>query len=68
MFKNKPAFGIYANNQQIGHIPFKKFDWYNENKSRLHSIAKLVVCGGNDVKKNNYGVFITLQLNKQPKS
>nr|UWF85605.1 MAG: HIRAN domain protein [Bacteriophage sp.] len=65
-FKGSPAYGIYANDMQIGNIPANLVPFMQENIERIESISHIDVYGGGhkDGKPISYGCKIILRFLK----
>lgn len=66
-WEGKEAFGIYANDQQIGNVPTDKTSFVSENFERILAVSNIEVYGGGkneDGEKKSYGAEITLKLKK----
>lgn len=60
-----PAYGVYANNLQIGNIPADMVQFVSDNWKRLDSISAIDVYGGGRDESGHaisYGCKITLKL------
>lgn len=68
IFEGKPAFGIFANGQQIGNIPISQCDYYKANQHRVVGIKEINVYGGGQDEDGNaksYGAEVILLLAKR---
>lgn len=65
-FKGSPAYGIYANDMQIGNIPANLVPFMQDNIERIESISHIDVYGGGhkDGKPISYGCKIILRFLK----
>lgn len=66
-YEGKPAYGIYANNLQIGNIPADCTQFISQNIERLESISNIDVYGGGRNEEGyaiSYGCKITLRFLK----
>lgn len=65
-FKGQPAYGVYANDMQIGNIPADLVPFLQENVGRIESISHIDVYGGGERNGNpiSYGCKITLRFLK----
>lgn len=65
-FKGSPAYGIYANDMQIGNIPANLVSFMQDNIERIESISHIDVYGGGhkDGKPISYGCKIILRFLK----
>lgn len=65
-FKGSPAYGVYANDMQIGNIPANLVPFMQENIERIESISHIDVYGGGhkDGKPISYGCKIILRFLK----
>ena len=67
-FDGKPAFGVYANNMQIGNIPADYVQFIIDNDARYEGICGINVYGGGRDENGyaiSYGCKITLKYRKQ---
>lgn len=66
-FDGKPAFGVYANNMQIGNIPADYVQFIIDNDARYEGICGINVYGGGRDENGysiSYGCKITLKYRK----
>ena len=66
-FDGKPAFGVYANNMQIGNIPADYVQFIIDNDARYEGICGINVYGGGRNENGyaiSYGCKITLKYRK----
>lgn len=66
-FDGKPAFGVYANNMQIGNIPADYVQFIVDNDARYEGICGINVYGGGRNENGyaiSYGCKITLKYRK----
>lgn len=64
-YEGSTAYGVYANNLQIGNIPADKVQFVSDNWERIDSISAINVYGGGrnaEGKTISYGCEITLKL------
>lgn len=64
-YDGSPAYGVYANNLQIGNIPADKVSFISDNWKRLDGISAIDVYGGGRDENGyaiSYGCKITLKL------
>lgn len=64
-YDGSPAYGVYANNLQIGNIPTDKVQFVSDNLKRLDSISAIDVYGGGRDESGHaisYGCKITLKF------
>lgn len=64
-YDGSPAYGVYANNLQIGNIPADMVQFVSDNWKRLDSISAIDVYGGGHDESGHaisYGCKITLKL------
>lgn len=64
-YDGSPAYGVYANNLQIGNIPADKVQFVSDNWTRLDSISAIDVYGGGRNESGyaiSYGCKITLKF------
>lgn len=61
-YEGKPAFGVYANDEQIGFVPADLVEYVDANFSRIDQFTHIDVYGGGEGK--NYGAEVILRLNK----
>lgn len=64
-YDGSPAYGVYANNLQIGNIPADMVQFVSDNWKRLDSISAIDVYGGGRDESGHaisYGCKITLKL------
>lgn len=63
-FNGQPAFGVYANNMQIGNIPSDLVPFLHDNIERIESISSIDVYGGGRKEGHSisYGCKITLRF------
>lgn len=67
-WEGKPAYGIYANGQQIGNVPANMVSYISDNYERIISFAGIEVYGGGRNEEGgikSYGCEVTLKLNKK---
>lgn len=66
-WEGKPAYGIYANGQQIGNVPADMVGYISENYKRIVDFSAIEVYGGGRDKEGyakNFGCEIVLRLRK----
>lgn len=66
-WEGQPAYGVYANDQQIGSVPTDMVKFVTDNYQRIDAISNIEVYGGGrdeDMNVKNYGCEITLRLKK----
>lgn len=66
-WEGQPAYGVYANGQQIGSVPADMVTYIAENKARIVGFSAIdVYGGGRDSEGNikNFGCEVVLKLNK----
>lgn len=66
-WEGQPAYGVYANGQQIGSVPADMVAYITENKARVVGFTAIdVYGGGRDSEGNikNFGCEVVLKLNK----
>ena len=66
-WEGQPAYGIYANGQQIGNIPADLVGYISANFNRIECFTAIEVYGGGRDKNGNtknYGCEVVLKLNK----
>ena len=66
-WEGQPAYGVYANGQQIGNIPADKVAYITENKDRIVDFSAIEVYGGGrdeEGQVKNFGCEVVLRLNK----
>ena len=66
-WEGQPAYGVYANGQQIGNIPADKVAYIAENKGRIICFSGINVYGGGrdeEGQAKNFGCEVVLKLNK----
>lgn len=61
-FEGKPAFGVYANGEQIGFVPSEHSSFVEENFDRCDGITHIDVYGGGEGR--NYGAEIIIRFRK----
>lgn len=64
-YDGQPAYGVYANNLQIGNIPADKVQFVSDNWKRLDSLSAINVYGGGRNKEGkpiSYGCEIFLKF------
>lgn len=66
-WEGQPAYGVYANNQQIGSVPADMVSYISENYGRIVDFSAVEVYGGGRDEEGyakNYGCEVVLRLNK----
>ena len=66
-YEGQPAYGIYANGQQIGSVPANMVSYISDNYERIIDFAGIEVYGGGRDKEGNaisYGCEVILKLKK----
>ena len=66
-WEEQPAYGVYANGQQIGSVPADKVAYIAENKGRIVGFSAIEVYGGGrdeEGQLKNFGCEVVLRLNK----
>lgn len=66
-WEGQPAYGVYANGQQIGSVPADKVAYITENKDRIIGFSAIEVYGGGrgeEGQVKNFGCEVVLKLNK----
>lgn len=66
-FEGQPAYGIYANGQQIGNVPAHMVDYISTNFERIVSFSNIEVYGGGrdeDGHQKSFGCEVVLKLKK----
>lgn len=66
-WEGQPAYGVYANGQQIGNVPSDKVSYITENKGRIIGFSGINVYGGGrdeEGQAKNFGCEVILKLNK----
>lgn len=66
-WEGQPAYGVYANGQQIGNVPADKVAYITENKDRMVDFSAIEVYGGGrdeEGQVKNFGCEVVLRLNK----
>ena len=66
-WEGQPAYGVYANGQQIGSVPADKVAYIAENKGRIVGFSAIEVYGGGrdeEGQVKNFGCEVVLRLNK----
>ena len=66
-WEGQPAYGIYANGQQIGNVPADMVGYISENYDRIVAFSAIEVYGGGRDKEGyakSYGCEVVLKLNK----
>ena len=66
-YEGQPAYGIFANGQQLGSVPKDMVSIIEENYSRILDFSNIEVYGGGrdeNMNTKNYGCEVTLRLKK----
>ena len=66
-WEGQPAYGVYANGQQIGSVPADMVGYISENFGRIVDFSAIEVYGGGRDEEGhvkNFGCEIVLRLNK----
>lgn len=66
-WEGQPAYGVYANGQQIGSVPADKVAYITENKGRIVGFSAIEVYGGGrdeEGQVKNFGCEVVLRLTK----
>lgn len=66
-YEGQPAYGIYANGQQIGSVPANMVSYISDNYERIIDFAGIEVYGGGRDEEGHaksYGCEVILKLNK----
>lgn len=66
-WEGQPAYGVYANGQQIGNVPAAKVAYITENKDRIVDFSAIEVYGGGRDEEGqikNFGCEVVLRLSK----
>lgn len=67
-FEGERAYGVYANDEQIGNVPKEYVPYIDENTDRFDTITGIDIRGGGalpDGSRRNYGARITLRFKKK---
>lgn len=66
-YEGQPAYGVFANGQQLGNVPKDMVSMIEENYSRIIDFSHIEVYGGGrdeNMNAKNYGCEVTLRLKK----
>ena len=66
-WEGQPAYGVYANGQQIGSVPADMVGYISENFGRIVDFSAIEVYGGGrdeEGQVKNFGCEVVLRLNK----
>ena len=66
-YEGQPAYGVFANGQQLGNVPKDMIAIIEENYSRIIDFSHIEVYGGGrdeSMNTKNYGCEVTLRLKK----
>lgn len=67
-WEGQPAYGVYANGQQIGNVPANMVSYISDNYDRIICFSGIEVYGGGRDEEGralNYGCEVFLKLNKK---